>query len=173
MTKVDKEPDGTTCHTDREILSWQHGQYKRTVTLGKIKVPVIRSSAAYKNFSEYLKLNKNYEITVAYTGNIPQTIIDEANTMPTMQFDTGTNSIDGYSDTFEGKKPEDEIMVWHIRLAQMPFNKLTKMAHAGDLPKQEAKSSNLMHACMHGKATKIPWRIEGESIEHIKPSKLP
>jgi hypothetical protein len=56
--------------------------------------------------------------------------------MPTMQFDTGTNSIDGYSDTYEGTKSEDDLMIWHIRLAHMPFNSLIKIAHAGDLPKK-------------------------------------
>jgi hypothetical protein len=37
MTKVEKEPDVTVYHTysDRVILSWQHGQYKRTVRLVK------------------------------------------------------------------------------------------------------------------------------------------
>jgi hypothetical protein len=135
MTKVDKEPDGTACHTysDRVILSWQHGQYKRTVRLGKINVPVIRSSPAYKHFSEHLKRNKNSEITVAYTPNIQQTIIDEATNMPTMQFDTGTDPIDGHSNAYEGTKPEDELMFWHIRLAHMPFNRLIKMAHTGGL----------------------------------------
>jgi hypothetical protein len=70
--------------------------------------------------------------------------------MPTMQFETRTNSIYGYSDTYEGTKPEDELMIWRIRLAHMPFNRLMKMAHTVESPKncQNAKSLNDMHTCM-------------------------
>jgi hypothetical protein len=91
--------------------------------------------------------------------------------MPTMKFDTGTNSIYGCSDTYEGTKPEDELM---MRLAHMPFIRLIKMALTEDLPKTLSRWQILKcHACMYGKATKIPWRIKGNSIEHIRPSHLP
>jgi hypothetical protein len=110
MTRVDKEPDWTACNTysDRVILSWQHGKYKRTVRLGKISVHLFRTSET--------RNSKKSEITVAYTANIPQTIIDEATTMATMKFNTGTNPIHCYSDTYEGTKPEDELMIRRMRL---------------------------------------------------------
>jgi hypothetical protein len=65
-------------------------------------------------------------------------------------------------------------MIWHMRLAQMPFNRLIMMAHARDLPKKFSRCQILKyHTCMCGKTIKISWRLKGNSIEKKRPSHLP
>ena len=70
-------------------------------------------------------------------------------------------------------KPEEILMAWHLKLAHIPFKTLQNMAKMGHLPK------NLTHcappkcqACMFGKATKVPWRVKGQT-KHIQPTSTP
>ena len=44
------------------------------------------------------------------------------------------------------------------------------MAKLGDLPKRLLTDEvPVCHACMFGKATKIPWRVKGKNASQIKP----
>jgi hypothetical protein len=85
--------------------------------------------------------------------------------MSTMQFDIGTITIDSDSDIYESTKPEDELMIRHMKLAHMSFNRLIKMTHAGNLTSnlQDPKSSNVMHTCMKNKQD----TLENQRRQHL------
>ena len=179
MTKSDQEPDGTACHTysDRVILTWHHDKYRRTIPLGKINVPVIRSGPAYTNFENHVKCNttvKIMDIPRAYTAMLPEAELDDTIPMPTMDISTNNTILEDEEPISNKTKPEDELMIWHLRLAHMPFARLIKMAINGDLPKQLSKCKiPKCIACMYGKATKVPWKVKGDTTSHIKPVNIP
>jgi hypothetical protein len=139
MSKVDKGPDGTACHTysDRVLLIWHHGKYRRTIALGKINVPVICSAPSYKNFKSYVKQNPEVPQNFAYAANFPHLEAIETMEMPKM--DLNVNNVEIEEDIPKDTRAEDELMIWHIQLGHMPFLKLQKMAIQGDLPKRLQK----------------------------------
>ena len=52
----------------------------------------------------------------------------------------------------------------------MSFDTLIQMAKLGDFSKRLLTNEmNSCHACMFGKATKIPWSVKGKSISRTKP----
>jgi hypothetical protein len=174
MSKVDKEPDGTACHTysDRVLLTWHHGKYCRTIALGKINVPVIRSAPSYNNFKSYAKENPEVPQNFAYAAKFPHMEAIDTMEMPTM--DLNVNHVEIEEDIPKDTRAEDELMIWHIRLGHMPFLKLQKMAMQGDLPKRLQKCPiPKCISCLYGKATKIPWKVKGEAQSHLKQTKVP
>jgi hypothetical protein len=57
----------------------------------------------------------------------------------------------------ERTNPEDEIMMWYIRLAHMPLRILIKMAENGGLSERLSKCApSKCLVCMYSKDTKIP-----------------
>jgi GAG-pre-integrase domain len=68
---------------------------------------------------------------------------------------------------------EEELLLWHQRLAHMPFTALQHMAKVGHLPKRLAKIPHpKCQACMIRKAKKVPWRVKGQ-VSHINNATKP
>ena len=107
---------------------------------------------------------------MVYTARFPTVEATETMEMPTM--DIGNTNISLEEDIPKETRPEDELMIWHIRLGHMSFQKLQKMAAEGNLPKRLCKSQvPKCIACLYGKATKIPWRTKGQPLSHIQLAK--
>jgi GAG-pre-integrase domain len=72
--------------------------------------------------------------------------------------------LDKFEDSeIQPQMPEDELMLWHHRLAHIPFKRLHQMAALGDILKKLAKHTpQKCHVCLHGKATRIPWQHKGK-----------
>jgi hypothetical protein len=112
MSKVDKESDGTACHTyaDRVLLTWHHGKYCRTIALGKINVPVISSVPSYKNFKSYVKQKPEVPQNFAYAAKFPQLEAIETMEMPKM--DLNVNNVEIEEDIPRDTRAEDELVTY-------------------------------------------------------------
>jgi hypothetical protein len=54
---------------------------------------------------------------------------------------------------------EEELQLWYQRLAHMPFKIIQHMSNIGHLSKKFSRIQQpKCHACMLGKATKVPWK---------------
>ena len=62
----------------------------------------------------------------------------------------------------EKLEPTGELLLWHYRLAHLPFARLQNMAKAGDLPSRlkECRVPRCS-ACLYGKMTRRPKRTKG------------
>lgn len=59
--------------------------------------------------------------------------------------------------------PKLEMLLWHYRLALMPFQAMKRLAQQGSLPKQFLKCMPPMcAACQYGRATRRPWRTRAQ-----------
>jgi hypothetical protein len=172
MFKISNEPDGTACHTysDRVVLTWNHGKYCQTITLDKANVPIIRTSPSYNNYNNYISTLKEPPQPLAYTANFP--MVDTSD-MPVMDVRVPLES--SYNDEVpHNVSPSNLLMIWHVRLGHIPFQRIQQMAANGDLPGELRKlSTPRCISCMFGKATKIPWRVKGMPNSHIKPTTHP
>jgi hypothetical protein len=69
--------------------------------------------------------------------------------------------------------PEEDFLLWHQRLAHMPFVALQHMAKVGQLPKRLANiSHSKRQSYMLGKASKLPWRVKGQ-VSHVNNATKP
>jgi hypothetical protein len=133
-------------------LTWHHRKYCRTIALGKINVPVIRSAPSYNNFKSYAKENPEVPQNFAYAAKFPHLKVIETMEMPTM--DLNVNNIEIEEDIPKDTRAEDKLMIWHIQLSHMPYLKLQKMAIQGDLPKRLQKRA--IPKCISYKMAKPP-----------------
>ena len=61
--------------------------------------------------------------------------------------------------------PTQELLVWHYRLAHLPFKRLQLMARLGLMPTKLATCRvPECPACRYAKVTKIPWRTKGTQV---------
>jgi hypothetical protein len=105
---------------------------------------------------------------------LPEAELDNTIPMPTMDISTNNTTLKDEEPINNEIKPEDEPMIWHLRLAHMPFVRLIKMAINGDLSKRLSRCRvPKCIAYMYGKATKIPWKLKGDTTSHIKPVNIP
>ena len=57
------------------------------------------------------------------------------------------------------KSDRGEILRYHYRFGNLPYNKLTKLAEAGIIPRRLANvNGRKCAACMFGKMTKMAWQ---------------
>ena len=173
MMKTSTMPDNMQCITfaDRVLLSWHHGKYSRTILLNQSNVPIMRSGPGFHQYKLQCSEEKwSHNALQAYSANIIH-VDDSKDELPESKPSPIVNELE--EEPITPVNPQEKLMVWHIKLAHMPFKRLQNMAKAGHLPKSLAHCiPPKCQACLYGKATKIPWRVKGEH-KHIQPTTKP
>jgi hypothetical protein len=93
-----------------------------------------------------------------------------AGTMSTINLDIeGEDDMDaGYDLKFTSQ--EQEYLYWHNKLGHLSKSRMKQLSEKGSIPRYLAKMKKtpICAACMHGKATKTPWRTKSETRQAPK-----
>jgi hypothetical protein len=66
--------------------------------------------------------------------------------------------------TVQFTSKEQEYMHWHVKLGHASQSRMRQLSSNGYLPKYLAKiQPPICSACLHGKATKVPWKTKGDT----------
>jgi hypothetical protein len=160
-----------TTFVDKVSLKWCNGKYKRIIPLGRNNLSKLRTNPVNNSLNSTATNQWSKQVIKAYKKfipaehelhekrqhiSIPSAMNEEIEEQPQL------NRCD----------LEEELLLWHQRFTQMPFEILQHMSKIGSLTKrlssiQQAKC----HACMLGKATKVPWRVKKQDSHIINATK--
>jgi hypothetical protein len=73
MSTLSNEPDRTACHThsNRVVLTWNHGKYCQTITLDKSNVSVIQTSPSFNIYSNFISTLMEPMQPLAFSASVP------------------------------------------------------------------------------------------------------
>jgi hypothetical protein len=150
--KKDNKPDSMVCTTfaDGVSLTWCSGKYKRTVPLRRNNMQIVRVNLGYNNSLNSMATNPwSAQAIKAYKAFIP-TEYKLGNRHPHISTPSATDDNMEDQPRLNSCDPEEELLLWHQRLAHMPFKNLQHMLKIKHSPKRLSRIQQpKLHACMH------------------------